>query len=441
MYTATDTLTGATVALKKVRVDTGDEEAITFAAREVAALRRVRHPNVLRLHCLAVGRDTSEAALYLILDYHPHDLAGALATLNGAPLPEAAAKGYVQQMLAGVAACHAAGVIHRDLKCSNLLLSDTGHLVLGDLGLAACLEAPHSDGCRARGTASVIGAPLTCRVITLWYRPPELLLGATKYGFEVDLWSAGCIAAELHTGAPLLPGRTEIEQVHRVWKLCGSVGAVSDGSAASLSLIPARPYPRLLSSFLADKGAPPAAVALCETLLAVRPSERGTASAALASAYFSTPPAPLPPAQMPSYPAGSHELAMRRRHTAENARRAAAARAAEQEKERFTRISADNRPPAAQPAPGARGGVMVSSLEGGIRGAAAHAGAHAGAVPPPEGAEGGAALYAPAVRQLSHRGSITNAPVRGGKDDGGLSCNVHTHHSRDVSLRPQFAWG
>jgi len=328
VYKAICARTGRLVALKKVRLDVCDAEAVQFALREVQALRRVDHPNVLRLHALAFpdapaagssALDGGSASLHLVLDYHPHDLAGALASRGAAPLPEAAAKSYLQQLLRGLAACHAVGVMHRDLKCSNLLLADDGRLVLGDLGLAALSETPGTVEDLSQPVAHQHLAPLTCRVITLWYRPPELLLGATRYGPEVDLWSAGCIACELLTGAPLLPGRTEVEQLHRIFKLCGSEGAQESsggGEAGSGLGGPRAPYPRVLADKLQAAGASAAAMALCERLLAVRPSARGSAEEALGGLYFTESPLPAHPSALPRYPPGSHELAMRRKRAA-----------------------------------------------------------------------------------------------------------------------------
>lgn len=106
-------------------------------------------------------------------------------------------KCYMQQLFRGLHHCHGRGVLHRDIKGSNLLINDDGILKIGDLGLATFFQPDQKQ-------------PLTSRVVTLWYRAPELLLGATQYGVGIDMWSTGCILAELFTGEPIMPGRTEV---------------------------------------------------------------------------------------------------------------------------------------------------------------------------------------------------------------------------------------
>lgn len=106
-------------------------------------------------------------------------------------------KCYMSQLLAGLKHCHERGILHRDIKGSNLLIDKSGMLKIADFGLANFYNPEKK-------------RHLTSRVVTLWYRAPELLLGATDYGPVIDLWSAGCLMAEMFAGRPIMPGRTEV---------------------------------------------------------------------------------------------------------------------------------------------------------------------------------------------------------------------------------------
>lgn len=287
VYKARDTLTGRIVALKKVRFDNLELESVKFMAREILILRRLDHPNVVKLEGLVTSRMSS--SLYLVFEYMEHDLAG-LAASPAIKFTEPQVKCYMQQLLLGLEHCHNSHVLHRDIKGSNLLIDNEGLLKIADFGLASSFDSNHKQ-------------PMTSRVVTLWYRPPELLLGATDYGVGVDLWSAGCILAELLTGKPIMPGRTEVEQLHKIFKLCGSP---SDEYWKKSKLPhatifkPQQSYKRCIATTFKDS--PPSSLPLLETLLAIDPAERQTATAALRSEFFTTKPYACEPSSLPKYP-------------------------------------------------------------------------------------------------------------------------------------------
>ncbi|XP_062211269.1 probable serine/threonine-protein kinase At1g54610 [Phragmites australis] len=311
VYKARDTVSGKIVALKKVRFDNLEPESVRFMAREILILRRLDHPNVVKLDGLVTSR--MSCSLYLVFEYMEHDLAG-LAASPDIKFTEPQVKCYMHQLLSGLEHCHDRGVLHRDVKGSNLLLDNNGMLKIADFGLASFFDPDRKQ-------------PLTSRVVTLWYRPPELLLGATDYGVGVDLWSAGCILAELLSGRPIMPGRTEVEQLHKIFKLCGSpTEEYWKKSKLPHTTIfkPQQPYKRRIRETFKDF--PQSALQLIETLLAIDPADRLTATSALKSHFFTTEPYACEPSSLPKYPP-SKEIDAKRRDEEARRLRAAGGRA------------------------------------------------------------------------------------------------------------------
>ncbi|KAB2635314.1 serine/threonine-protein kinase [Pyrus ussuriensis x Pyrus communis] len=268
VYKARDRDSGKIVALKKVRFDTSEPESVKFMAREIMFLRKLDHPNVVKLEGLATSR--MQYSIYLVFGFMVSDLTRIISSPEG--LTEPQVKCYMHQLLSGLQHCHERGIVHRDIKGSNLLIDKSGMLKIADFGLANYyVQSPKR--------------PLTNRVVTLWYRAPELLLGSTDYGVGIDLWSAGCVLAEMFTGRPLLPGRTEVEQLHRIFRLCGTPSEEYwKRLKLSTTFRPPRSYkPSLQEAF---KGFPISSLGLLSTLLALDPVYRGSASSALRNEFF-----------------------------------------------------------------------------------------------------------------------------------------------------------
>ncbi|TVU01352.1 hypothetical protein EJB05_53195 [Eragrostis curvula] len=287
VYKARDLETGKIVALKKVRFFNMDPESVRFMAREIHILRRLDHPNVIKLEGIITSRVSQ--SLYLVFEYMEHDLAGLIA-FPGLKLTEPQIKCFVQQLLHGLDHCHKSGVLHRDIKGSNLLIDGNGLLKIADFGLAISYDPSNPQ-------------PLTSRVVTLWYRPPELLLGATEYSVAVDMWSTGCIVAELFSGKPIMTGRTEVEQIHKIFKLCGSPpdNYCKKSKVPETAMFkPQQQYRRCVAETFKDL--PSSAGVLIDSLLSLDPEVRGTAASALESDFFRMEPFACDPSSLPKLP-------------------------------------------------------------------------------------------------------------------------------------------
>ena len=189
VYKARNTISNVHVALKRIRMEAERDGFPVTAMREIKLLQSLSHQNIVRLYEMMVsnGMNISQVvadfthvyagSVFMVFEYMDHDLTGVLSQTQFS-FSDANLKSLCNQMLAGLAYLHHKGVIHRDVKGSNILINNRGELKLADFGLARFYQK------RRR-------MDYTNRVITLWYRPPELLFGATVYGPEVDMWSAG----------------------------------------------------------------------------------------------------------------------------------------------------------------------------------------------------------------------------------------------------------
>ncbi|VDB85381.1 unnamed protein product [Peniophora sp. CBMAI 1063] len=271
VYKAKNTYNGMHVALKRIRMETEKDGFPVTAMREIKLLQSLRHENVIQLYEMMV----SHGSAYMVFEYMDHDLRGILTQTQFSFTP-AHLKSFCRQMLAGLAYLHRKGVIHRDIKGSNILVNARGDLKLADFGLARFYQK------RRR-------SDYTNRVITLWYRPPELLLGTTVYGPEVDMWSAGCIMLELFTKKEVFIGNDEINQLEWIWKIMGTPTAESWPGVARLPwyelVKPREAIPSHFRDFF-KKYMSSGALDLAERLLAFDPAKRVSAADALNAPYF-----------------------------------------------------------------------------------------------------------------------------------------------------------
>lgn len=144
---------------------------------------------------------TNVASVYIVMDFIEHDLRTLMENMDK-PFLQSEVKTLMHQLLSATQAMHSRWIMHRDLKSSNLLMTNRGVMKVADFGLATTFGDPAVD--------------LTRTVVTLWYRAPEILLSASKYDSAVDMWSVGCIFAELMLKKPFLQGSSDMDQFHKV---------------------------------------------------------------------------------------------------------------------------------------------------------------------------------------------------------------------------------
>lgn len=201
--------TGAFVALKEIHLDS-EEGTPSTAIREISLMKELKHENIVSLYDVI----HTENKLMLVFEYMDKDLKKYMDSYqspNGGArgaLDHATIKSFMWQLVRGIAFCHDNRVLHRDLKPQNLLINNQGQLKLADFGLARAFGIPVNT--------------FSNEVVTLWYRAPDVLLGSRTYNTSIDIWSAGCIMAEMFTGRPLFPGTTNEDQLLKIFRLMGT---------------------------------------------------------------------------------------------------------------------------------------------------------------------------------------------------------------------------
>ncbi|KAM4626099.1 cyclin-dependent kinase 15 isoform 2-T2 [Discoglossus pictus] len=203
VYKGISRINGQLVALKVISMKA--EEGVPFTAiREASLLKGLKHANIVLLHDIIQTRET----LTFVFEYVHTDLAQYMSQHPGGLLPYNI-RLFMFQLLRGLAYIHHQHILHRDLKPQNLLISYLGELKLADFGLARAKSIP--------------GQTYSSEVVTLWYRPPDVLLGATDYSSDLDIWGAGCIFIEMLQGYPAFSGVSDIfEQLEKIWTVLGT---------------------------------------------------------------------------------------------------------------------------------------------------------------------------------------------------------------------------
>ena len=270
VYKAKDFATGEIVALKKIRLEVEDEGIPGTTIREISLLKELQHPNIVRLFDVV----HTPNRLTLVFEFLDLDLKKYMdAIAGGLELP--ILKQLLFQLIRGIAYCHQQKILHRDLKPQNLLINREGELKLADFGLARSFGIPVRS--------------YTHEVVTLWYRAPDVLMGSKRYTTTVDIWSIGCILAEMHNGRPLFPGTNDADQLDHIFRGLGTlndqvypgVNALSDYKPTTY-----RQYPMPDSLSHLVQGLPADGVDLLERMLQFDPGRRITAIEALDHRFF-----------------------------------------------------------------------------------------------------------------------------------------------------------
>lgn len=300
VFKARDRDSGEIVALKKVRLEDEKEGFPVTALREIKFLSQVDHLNIVKLKEVVTSKPSdatrNKGSVFMVFEYAESDLVGLMKTTK---LNESHIMCLMKQLLEALHFAHKNSVLHRDIKPSNVLVNSQGILKLADWGLCRkCVE----------------GGKYTTRVVTRWYRAPELLLGDSHYTSAVDMWAVGCLMAELLLGRAILPGKDDVNQLKITFELCGTPDEMP----------PAWTTLTLASELLRDQSLPSqmnqrfatlrhSAQDLLFKMLYLDPSKRISAGEALDHDYFwGTDPAPCHPSFIPRPKGdGLHEFQLR----------------------------------------------------------------------------------------------------------------------------------
>ena len=284
---ARDTTTGEAVAIKKVARAFDDAVHARDVLREIKLLRHFDHENVLALHDVLLPDDQRIDGwhdVYLVTELFESDLDKIIRSSQH--LSDDHVQCFTYQILRGLKAVHSANVLHRDLKPGNVLVNKNCDLRIADFGMAR--GADFGDDVSKEYSKQ----HLTEYVATRWYRAPELLVQNENYGPAVDVWSVGCILAELLGRKPLFPGRDALQQLQVI---VATLGAPTEDDLSMVASDQAAAYVRKVTAKSGGTAVPldarfpaanPKAVALLQRMLVFDPRKRITAAEALESEYL-----------------------------------------------------------------------------------------------------------------------------------------------------------
>ncbi|GEQ67266.1 hypothetical protein JCM33374_g930 [Metschnikowia sp. JCM 33374] len=292
VYVGKQVKTNRRIATKEIKTGLFKDGLDMSAIREVKYLKELRHPNVIELIDVFMSHDNN---LNLVLEFLPCDLE-VLIKDQTIVFKSSDIKSWLLMTLRGLHHCHRNFILHRDLKPNNLLLAPDGQLKIADFGLA-----------RAFGNAN---EDFTPKVVTRWYRAPELLFGAKHYTGAVDMWAVGIIFAELMLRTPYLPGKDDLDQIEVTFKALGTPTEQVWPNVSNLPLYNAlRVYPLPSRQELRNRfsAATEKALDLMISMTQLDPSRRCDSTSALMSDYFTEMPLATPPQDLPSKNDGNDE--------------------------------------------------------------------------------------------------------------------------------------
>lgn len=271
VYKGQDVILKQPVAIKKIRLENEDEGMPSTTMREIAILKELDHPNIIRL--LNVKYLPNEKRLDLVFEFVDYDLKKFLKK-HPDPLSPSTIRSFMKQLLRGIIHCHDRRIIHRDLKPQNILINPNNFaLKIADFGLARAFSVPIRT--------------LTHEIETLWYRAPEVLLGQKEYSLGVDTWAIGCIFAELFERRPIFAGDSEIDQIFKIFQYHGTP---TEEDWPGVSMIPhfVKTFPKFKKKQPSQKFKKLNGLALdlALRLIALDPAKRISAVEALNHPYF-----------------------------------------------------------------------------------------------------------------------------------------------------------